>query len=72
MAGEHLVQAARRFDREARQHKAAASRHRRLAQEAREQQAAIEAQCAALGIAVSYEPQPGEGHVHGQRQDAHP
>lgn len=59
MTAEELVAAARRLDREARQHKSAAARHRRLAQDAREQQAIIEARCRQLGIAVIY--QPGEG-----------
>lgn len=72
MAGADLVQAARALDLAARRHKREASRHRRLAQEARDRQAQIEAQLAALGITVTYETPNGEGHVHGQRQDTHP
>jgi len=71
MTGEDLVTTARQLDREARRHKQAAARHRRLAQDARDRQARVEAQLAAIGITVTYQPTKGEGHVHGQRQDTH-
>lgn len=72
MTDTDLVKAARELDREARRHKKAASHHRRLAQEARDRQAKIEAQLAAIGITVTYENSQGEGHLHGQRQVTHP
>ncbi len=71
MTGQELVKAARDLDREARRHKRAASHHRRLAQDARDRQAKIEAQLAALGISVTYENPQGEGHVHGQAHGTH-
>jgi len=64
MSGEDLVAEARRLDGEARGHKGAIARHRAALQEVRSRQAAIEEQCAALGIAVVYVPPsstPGEG-----------
>ncbi len=58
--GEELIRAARDLDASARQHKRQAERHRRAAQTAREKQAEIERQCAALGITVTYD-HSGEG-----------
>lgn len=56
-SAEQLIRAARDLDVSARQHKREAERHRRAAKTARERQAEIERQCAALGITVTYEPQ---------------
>jgi ribosomal protein L32E len=60
---ERLVHAARDLDASARKHKREAERHRRAAQAARQKQAEIERQCAALGITVTYEtfPAPRSG-----------
>lgn len=50
-----LVAAARAADAEARHHKRLSNRHRHAAREARERQARLEEQCAALGITITYE-----------------
>lgn len=58
---EGLIRQARALDATARRNKRAADQHRKAAQAAREQQAEIERQCAALGITVTYDHSPGEG-----------
>lgn len=58
---QHLIEEARRLDGQARHHKREIGRHRKAAQSAREKQAKIERQCAALGITVTYEPCLGSG-----------
>lgn len=50
-----LVAAVRAADAEARHHKKLSNRHRQAAREARERQARLEEQCAALGITVTFE-----------------
>ncbi|MBN9333860.1 hypothetical protein [Devosia sp.] len=67
---EKLIEEARRLNGQARHHKRESGRHRKAAQSAREKQAEIERQCAALGITVTYE--PGKGPLHGHRTDPRP
>lgn len=68
MKSDALLEEHRRLGREASAHKREAGRHRRAARAAREKQAAIEARCRALGIAVTN--QSGEGDIHGRSGDA--
>lgn len=75
---EELAGQAAALDRTARFHKREAARHRRAAQAARQKQAAIEAACRRLGIAVTDPgPSPGagtnpaKGDIHG-RTDSRP
>ena len=68
-----LLEEHRRLGREARDHKRAATRHRKAARAAREKQAAVEARCKALGIAVTIQQEtrdPGEGDIHGRNDTA--
>lgn len=63
---EELTEAIRDLDAKACHHKREAGRHRRLAREARERQAALEDQCRRLGIAFTTHRSPtGEGDIHG-------
>jgi hypothetical protein len=55
-----LIREARRLDGEARVHKGEVARHRAALQGVRARQAAIEQECAELGITVTYHP-IGEG-----------
>ena len=49
-----LADRARQTDRQARFHKREAARHRRLLRECRAEQAGLEAECARLGIELTY------------------
>ncbi|RVG68492.1 hypothetical protein [Sinorhizobium meliloti] len=61
MSGRDLVAEARALDAEARRHKREERRHRMAARDAREKLAAIERECARLGITLSIH--TGEGNA---------